>query len=280
MGALGYVMNVPEEEKYLNSEAELRAMLVQFLGGRAAEKIVFNTVTTGAANDIERATKLARAMVTQYGMSEEFGLMALENIEHQYLSGRAVLNCADVTAAGIDTVVKETLKDAYQQALQLLSENRRALDEIAAFLIERETITGAEFMDIFHRIDREEHPERYPDQTQQLTDGSGDAADQTADTAAQAADAAAQTADAAAQDVDQAAGQHLTDRTADAAQAADTASQIVDAAPQAKAVDAAPQTADASADTQNDPADAAGNTASVAEAADRYTLSWEKKDHE
>ena len=271
MGALGYVMNVPEEEKYLNSEAELRAMLVQFLGGRAAEKIVFNTVTTGAANDIERATKLARAMVTQYGMSEEFGLMALENIENQYLSGRAVLNCADVTAAGIDTVVKETLKDAYQQALQLLSENRRALDEIAAFLIERETITGAEFMDIFHRIDREEHPERYPDQTQQLTDGSGDAADQTADTAAQAADAAAQTADAAAQDVDQAAGQHLTDGTADAAQAADTAAQ---------AADAAAQTADASADTQNDPADAAGNTASVAEAADRYTLSWEKKDHE
>jgi len=280
MGALGYVMNVPEEEKYLNSEAELRAMLVQFLGGRAAEKIVFNTVTTGAANDIERATKLARAMVTQYGMSEEFGLMALENIENQYLSGRAVLNCADVTAAGIDTVVKETLKDAYQQALQLLSENRRALDEIAAFLIERETITGAEFMDIFHRIDREEHPERYPDQTQQLTDGSGDAADQTADTAAQAADAAAQTADAAAQDAFQAAGQHLTDAAADAAQAADTAAQIVDAAPQAKAADAAAQTADASADTQNDPADAAGNTASVAEAADRYTLSWEKKDHE
>ncbi|MGX8714294.1 MAG: ATP-dependent zinc metalloprotease FtsH, partial [Lachnospiraceae bacterium] len=171
MGALGYVMNVPEEEKYLNSEAELRAMLVQFLGGRAAEKIVFDTVTTGAANDIERATKLARAMVTQYGMSEEFGLMALENIESQYLSGRAVLNCADVTAAGIDTVVKETLKDAYQQALKLLSENRRALDEIAAFLIDRETITGAEFMDIFHRIDREEHPERYPADPRQLTDG-------------------------------------------------------------------------------------------------------------
>lgn len=161
MGALGYVMNVPEEEKYLNTENEIRAMLVQFLGGRAAEKLVFDTVTTGAANDMERATRLARSMVTQYGMSEEFGLMTLESVESQYLSGRTVLNCADITAATVDEVVKRTLKESYEQALALLQAHRRALDEIAAFLIERESITGKEFMEIFHRIEREEHPEAY-----------------------------------------------------------------------------------------------------------------------
>ena len=152
MGALGYVMNVPEEEKYLNTEAELRAMLVQFLGGRAAEELVFDTVTTGAANDIERATSLARAMVTQYGMSKKFGLMGLESIENKYLDGRAVLNCSEVTEAEIDSEVKEMLEEAHQEALRLLSENREALDRIAAFLIERETITGKEFMKIFHEI--------------------------------------------------------------------------------------------------------------------------------
>ncbi|KIR02153.1 Cell division protein FtsH [Lachnospiraceae bacterium TWA4] len=156
MGALGYVMNVPEEEKYLNSELELRAMLVQFLGGRAAEEIVFNSVTTGASNDIEKATKIARAMVTQYGMSKEFGLMGLESVESQYLSGQTALNCADQTAAGIDEVVKQMLKESYEKAKELISQNRRALDEIAAFLIEKETITGKEFMEIFHRIKKEE----------------------------------------------------------------------------------------------------------------------------
>jgi cell division protease FtsH len=156
MGALGYVMNVPEEEKYLNTEAELRAMLVQFLGGRAAEEIVFDTVTTGASNDIEKATKIARAMVTQYGMSEEFGLMGLESVENQYLTGQTVLNCADKTAATVDEVVKQLLKDSYAQAKELLSANRKALDEIAAFLITKETITGKEFMEIFHRIKAEE----------------------------------------------------------------------------------------------------------------------------
>ena len=152
MGALGYVMNVPEEEKYLNTEAELRAMLVQFLGGRAAEELVFDTVTTGASNDIERATQVARAMVTQYGMSKKFGLMGLESIENKYLDGRAVLNCSDVTAADIDGEVKEMLDEAHKEALRLLSENREALDQIAAFLIKKETITGAEFMKIFHEI--------------------------------------------------------------------------------------------------------------------------------
>ena len=152
MGALGYVMNVPEEEKYLNTEAELRAMLVQFLGGRAAEELVFDTVTTGASNDIERATQVARAMVSQYGMSKKFGLMGLESIENKYLDGRAVLNCSDVTAADIDGEVKEMLDEAHKEALRLLSENREALDQIAAFLIKKETITGAEFMKIFHEI--------------------------------------------------------------------------------------------------------------------------------
>ncbi|MBQ9885468.1 MAG: ATP-dependent zinc metalloprotease FtsH [Lachnospiraceae bacterium] len=152
MGALGYVMNVPEEEKYLNTEAEIRAMLVQFLGGRAAEEIVFDTVTTGASNDIERATQLARAMVTQYGMSERFGLVGLESIEDRYLEGRTVLNCSDITAADIDKEVMEILKKSYESAKKLLLENREALDKIAAFLIEKETITGKEFMDIFNEI--------------------------------------------------------------------------------------------------------------------------------
>ena len=171
MGALGYVMNVPEEEKYLNTEAEIRAMLVQFLAGRAAEEIVFNTVTTGAANDIEKATKIARAMVTQYGMSEEFGLMGLESIESQYLSGRTVLNCSDITASGVDDVVKRTLKESYAKAKELLLGHRRALDEIAAFLIEKESITGKEFMEIFHRIEAEERGELPVGETEEEIEG-------------------------------------------------------------------------------------------------------------
>lgn len=156
MGALGYVMNVPEEEKYLNTEAELRAMLVQFLAGRAAEELVFDTVTTGAANDIERATGIAKAMVTQYGMSKRFGLMGLSSIESQYLEGRSVLNCADETAADVDQEVMEMLKDSYEQAKKLLSDHREALDKIAAYLIEKETITGKEFMRILREIEPQE----------------------------------------------------------------------------------------------------------------------------
>ncbi len=152
MGALGYVMQTPEEEKFLNTKSELDAMLVGLLAGRAAEELVFETVTTGASNDIERATKLARAMVTQYGMSERFGLMGLESIQHKYLDGRAVLNCGEATASEIDQEVMKMLKNSYEEAKRLLTENRKALDEIAAFLIEKETITGKEFMDIFHKV--------------------------------------------------------------------------------------------------------------------------------
>lgn len=152
MGALGYVMHTPEEEKFLNTKKELEAMIVGMLGGRAAEEIVFDTVTTGASNDIEQATKIARAMITQYGMSERFGLMGLESIQNRYLDGRAVLNCGEATAAEIDQEVMKMLKAAYEEAKRLLTENREALDKIAAFLIEKETITGKEFMKIFHEV--------------------------------------------------------------------------------------------------------------------------------
>lgn len=155
MGALGFTMNVPEEEKFMNTKAELLAMLVQFVGGRAAEELIFDTVTTGAANDIERATAMARAMVTQYGMSEEFGLMGLESIENRYLDGRPVQNCADETAAQVDAVVKRMLQEAYETAKKLLSDNMDALHRIAAFLLEKETITGKEFIDILHQVQTE-----------------------------------------------------------------------------------------------------------------------------
>lgn len=152
MGALGYVMQVPEEEKYLNTEAELRAMLVSTLGGRAAEEIVFDTVTTGASNDIEKATELARSMVTQYGMSKKFGLIGLATVESKYLSNQATLNCAESTAAEVDKEVMQILADSYEEAKRLLSENREVLDKISAHLIEQETITGKEFMKIFREI--------------------------------------------------------------------------------------------------------------------------------
>ena len=150
MGALGYVMQTPAEEKFLNSKEEILNMVVMALGGRAAEELVFNSVTTGASNDIEQATAYVRNMITMYGMSDEFGLMALETVENQYLDGRRVLNCADATAAQIDQVVKETLKKCYEQAKQMLSENREVMDHLAEFLIKEETITGKEFMEIFH----------------------------------------------------------------------------------------------------------------------------------
>lgn len=153
MGALGYVMQVPEEEKYLNSKTELEAMLVGLLAGRAAEEIVFGNVTTGASNDIEKATQIARAMITQYGMSEKFGLMGLASVESQYLGGQATLNCGDATATEIDHEVMLMLKNAYDQAKDILVQHREALDKIAAFLIERETITGKEFMEILHQVE-------------------------------------------------------------------------------------------------------------------------------
>lgn len=159
MGALGYVMQVPEEEKFLNTKKELKAMLVVSLAGRAAEEIVFDTVTTGAANDIEQATRVARAMVTQYGMSDKFGLMGLETQENQYLTGRTVMNCGDATAAEIDTEVMKMLKEAYAEAKRLLAENRDVMDKIAAFLIEKETITGKEFMKIFREVKGIPEPE-------------------------------------------------------------------------------------------------------------------------
>ena len=156
MGALGYVMQVPEEEKYLNTKAELHAMIVEFLAGRAAEDLVFETVTTGASNDIEKATKIARAMVTQYGMSEKFGLMGLARQENMYLGGRAVLECGDDTATEVDSEVSRILKECYEESKRILSENRFALDEIAKFLIERETITGKEFMKILSEVKEKE----------------------------------------------------------------------------------------------------------------------------
>ena len=151
MGALGYVMHVPEEEKYLDTESELRDRLVGLLGGRAAEEIVFDTVTTGAANDIEQATSIARNMITRFGMSKKFGLMGLATVESQYLEGRASLTCSDVTAADIDTEVMKMLRDSYKQAKKLLKENREIMDKLAAYLIEKETITGKEFMKIFRK---------------------------------------------------------------------------------------------------------------------------------
>ncbi len=149
MGALGYVMHVPEEEKFLNTQAELHDMLVGLLGGRAAEEIMFDTVTTGAANDIEKATNIARSMVTQYGMSKRFGLVGLETVESRYLDGRAVMNCSDVTAAAIDEEIMDILKGCYEEAKAILDENRDVMDQLAEHLIEKETITGKEFMKIY-----------------------------------------------------------------------------------------------------------------------------------
>lgn len=154
MGALGYVMQVPEEEKYLNTQKELEAMLVGYLGGRAAEELVFDSVTTGASNDIEQATKVARAMITQYGMSKKFGLMGLATQENQYLNGRAVLNCGDNTATEVDHEVMELLRVSYEEAKRLISSHRKVLDKIAAYLIRKETITGKEFMIIFRAVEK------------------------------------------------------------------------------------------------------------------------------
>ena len=164
MGALGYVMHVPEEEKYLNSEKELHEMIVGLLGGRAAEEIVFDTVTSGASNDIEKATDVAKSMVTQYGMSKKFGLIGLATVENKYLDGRAALNCSDVTAAEVDKEVMRILKECYEEAKKLLSENRDVMDKIAEYLIEKETITGKEFMKIFREAKGLPEPEEKKDE--------------------------------------------------------------------------------------------------------------------
>lgn len=159
MGSLGYVMQVPEEEKYLMSKEEILARIVTLFGGRAAEELVFDSITTGASNDIEKATSLARSMVTQYGMSEKFGLIGLESVESKYLDGRTVLNCGDATEAEIDKEVMKILRECYQKAVDYLSGNREALDKLAEYLIEHETITGKEFMKIFRKVKGIDEPE-------------------------------------------------------------------------------------------------------------------------
>jgi len=182
MGALGYVMQVPEEEKYLNSKEELENMVVSLLGGRAAEEIVFGNVTTGAANDIEKATSIVRNMITRFGMSARFGLAGFATIESQYLEGRTAMNCSDKTAAAIDDEIVNMLKTAYDKAKELLSENREIMDKLAAYLIEKETITGKEFMEIFRREKGIPEPEEEKKETgeaaESVTAGSDDTADQ------------------------------------------------------------------------------------------------------
>lgn len=163
MGALGYVMQVPEEEHYLNSKEELHDMIVGLLGGRAAEELKFQSVTTGASNDIEKATSLARAMVTQYGMSDRFGLMGLATVESQYLEGRAAMNCADATAAEVDEEVRKMMESCYEEAKRILSENLGVMDVIAAYLIKEETITGEQFMKLYRREKGIPEPEKKQD---------------------------------------------------------------------------------------------------------------------
>lgn len=155
-GSLGYTMQVPEEEKYLKSKDELMTELVVFMGGRAAEEVVFDSITTGASNDIQRATEIARAMITQYGMSEKFGLMALESVESKYLDGRAYSNCGEQTIAEVDEEVRKVLKESYEKAKAMLVENRDILDAIAERLYETENITGKEFMQIYREMKGEE----------------------------------------------------------------------------------------------------------------------------
>ena len=152
MGSLGYTMQLPKEEKFLQSKEELETDIITLLGGRAAEDVVFNSITTGASNDIERATAILRSMITQYGMSDKFGMVGLESIENRYLDGRAVLNCADETAAKIDEEVARRMKEFYERAVNIIKENRDVLDKIAEYLIEKETITGKEFIKMYREI--------------------------------------------------------------------------------------------------------------------------------
>ncbi len=166
-GSLGYTMQVPEEEKFLQSKEELEAEIVTFMAGRAAEDVVFHSVTTGAANDIERATQIARAMVVQYGMSEKFGLMGLATVDNQYLGGEARLNCGEETASQIDKEVMKMLKESYEKAKSMLEENRDVLDKIADHLYENENITGEEFMRIFRELKGIPEPEKENAQTEE-----------------------------------------------------------------------------------------------------------------
>jgi len=168
MGSLGYTMQLPKEEKFLQSKEELETDIVTFLGGRAAEDVVFNSVTTGASNDIERATAILRSMITQYGMSDKFGMVGLESIENRYLDGRAVLNCADETAARIDEEVARRMKEYYDRAVNIIKENRDALEKIAEYLIEKETITGKEFIKMYREIKGLPEPE---DEKENKADG-------------------------------------------------------------------------------------------------------------
>lgn len=148
MGSLGYVMQTPEEEKFLMTKVEIEEELITLLAGRASEEIFFDSISTGASNDIEKATKLARNMITRFGMSEEFGLMALETVQDEYLGGRNMLNCADKTASKVDKAVEQKLKESYEKALSIIGKNKKAMKALSAFLIEKETITGKEFMSI------------------------------------------------------------------------------------------------------------------------------------
>ncbi len=169
MGSLGYVMQLPEEEKYLMSKDDLTNRVITLFGGRAAEELVFDSVTTGASNDIEKATEIARAMITQYGMSEKFGLMGIENVQNRYLDGRPVSNCADATAAEVDKEVMRFLSTCYDKAKEILSKHRETLDKLAAYLFEKETINGKEFMDIYNKteeipiVSKEEEKEKDED---------------------------------------------------------------------------------------------------------------------
>ncbi len=161
MGSLGYVMQTPEEEKYLSTKAELEAELITLLAGRASEELYFDSVSTGASNDIEKATKLARSMVSRFGMSDEFGLMCLETVESEYLSGRAYSTCAEATGARIDTVVQEMLRKAYEDAKALLKGHEKEMERLTAHLLEKETITGKEFMAIMEQVRQEERALSY-----------------------------------------------------------------------------------------------------------------------
>lgn len=165
MGSLGYVMTVPEEEKYLMSQSELEARLVMLLAGRAAEEIVFDSVTTGASNDMEKATKIAKSMIAMYGMSDKFGLMSLEQVENQYLGRSTSLNCSEKTASQIEEEIKILLKEKYEEAKRILTENRDKLDKIAEYLYEKETITGKQFMEIYHQCQAEEAGQQDANQT-------------------------------------------------------------------------------------------------------------------
>jgi cell division protease FtsH len=158
MGSLGYVMQVPDEEKYLMSQEDITTRIITLFGGRAAEKIVFGSVTTGASNDIEKATSLARSMVTQFGMSEKFGLIGLESIENRYLDGKPVMNCSDNTASEVDQEVIRILKECYDKAEAHLIANREVLDKIAEYLITKETISGDEFMTLYKEVKGDEDP--------------------------------------------------------------------------------------------------------------------------